>query len=190
MKKRLILLTMTLSVIMMVGCKSESPSDSVNTYFTTMKSTDSKAVQQLIKNTIPEEALNEAITLNEEESSESTLNESLISYLSKVEAKIVSEKVDNDKATVEVKIDAPNYSDLLLQVMQESEEKSSTGKEVTATDVEKSLSEKIKNSKNETRTGTITLTKKDNEWKIKADDTIANLLLGEANEVESVMFSK
>ncbi|MPN60096.1 hypothetical protein SDC9_207821 [bioreactor metagenome] len=56
--------------------------------------------------------------------------------------------------------------------------------------MEKSLEEKVKNSKAETRTGQINLTKKDNEWNIKSDADITNLLLGEVDEKESIMFSK
>ena len=94
------------------------------------------------------------------------------------------------KASVKVEIKAPNYSNLLLAVMEESIADTFNGKEVKQSDVEKNLAEKIKNSKAETRSGQINLTKKDNEWKIKSDDDITNLLLGEADEKESVMFSK
>ena len=111
-------------------------------------------------------------------------------YLSKIDAKVLSEKVNEDKAIVKVEIKAPNYSNLLLAVMEESIADTFNGKEVKQADVEKNLEEKIKSSKAETRSGQINLTKKDNEWKIKSDENITNLLLGEADEKESVMFSK
>ena len=198
-KKGLILLTMTLSVgMMMVGCKSETPTDSVNAYFSSIKKSDTQEAQKLIESTIPSDALNEKVTSSSdtdktsEESSklDDELNESLKVYLSKMNAKVLSQKVNDDKATVEVKISAPNYSNLLLEVMKESEESSLSGKDVSAEDVEKCLEDKIKNSENETRTGTINLTKKDNKWEIKSDDEMINLLLGEADETESVMFTK
>ena len=102
----------------------------------------------------------------------------------------MSEKVSNDKATVKVKVNAPNYSNLLLEVMEDSITNTLTGKEVSQAQVEKSLEEKIKSSKSETRTGEVNLVKKDNKWTIKSDDNITNLLLGEADETESIMYSK
>lgn len=201
MKKTILTLFMTMLFIpmMMTGCKSETPTDVVNTYFSSIKKSDSKEAQKLIKDTIADEILNEetgSISTKDETSDKSAksedgkLDESLKMYLSKINAKVLSEKVNEDKATVEVEIKAPNYSNLLLDVMEESITATFSGKEVKQSDVEKSLEEKIKNSTAETRSGKINLTKKDNEWKIRSDADIANLLLGEANEKESVMFSK
>lgn len=201
MKKTVLTLFMTMLFIpmMMTGCKSETPTDVVNTYFSSIKKSDSKEAQKLIKDTIADEILNEetgSISTKDETSDKSAksedekLDESLKMYLSKINAKVLSEKVNEDKATVEVEIKAPNYSNLLLEVMEESITATFSGKEVKQSDVEKSLEEKIKNSKAETRSGKINLTKKDNEWNIRPDADIANLLLGEADERESVMFSK
>ena len=199
-KTVLALLMIMLFIPMMVtGCKSETPTDVVNTYFSSIKKSDSKEAQKLIEDTISDEILNEetGTTSTKEENTDTSkkedsekLDESLKMYLSKIDAKVLSEKVNEDKATVKVEIKAPNYSDLLLAVMEESIADTFNGKEVKQSDVEKNLEEKIKSSKAETRSGQINLTKKDNEWKIKSDEDIANLLLGEADEKESVMFSK
>ena len=201
MKKTILALLMIMLFIpmMVTGCKSETPTDVVNTYFSSIKKSDSKEAQKLIEDTISDEILNEetGTTSTKEENTDTSkkedsqkLDESLKMYLSKIEAKVLSEKVNEDKASVKVEIKAPNYSNLLLAVMEESIEDTFNGKEVKQSDVEKNLEEKIKNSKAETRSGQINLTKKDNEWKIKSDDDITNLLLGEADEKESVMFSK
>lgn len=201
MKKTILalLLIMLFIPMMVTGCKSETPTDVVNTYFSSIKKSDSKEAQKLIEDTISDEILNEetGTTSTKEENTDTSkkedsqkLDESLKMYLSKIEAKVLSEKVNEDKASVKVEIKAPNYSNLLLAVMEESIADTFNGKEVKQSDVEKNLEEKIKNSKAETRSGQINLTKKDNEWKIKSDDDITNLLLGEADEKESVMFSK
>ena len=201
MKKTILALLMIMLFIpmMVTGCKSETPTDVVNTYFSSIKKSDSKEAQKLIEDTISDEILNEetGTTSTKEENTDTSkkedsqkLDESLKMYLSKIEAKVLSEKVNEDKASVKVEIKAPNYSNLWLAVMEESIEDTFNGKEVKQSDVEKNLEEKIKNSKAETRSGQINLTKKDNEWKIKSDDDITNLLLGEADEKESVMFSK
>lgn len=201
MKKTVLALLMIILFIpmMLTGCKSETPTDVVNTYFSSIKKSDSKEAQKLIEDTISDEILNEetGTTSTQDETSETSkkedgqkLDESLKMYLSKIDAKVLSEKVNEDKATVKVEIKAPNYSNLLLAVMEESIADTFNGKEVKQADVEKNLEEKIKSSKAETRSGQINLTKKDNEWKIKSDENITNLLLGEADEKESVMFSK
>lgn len=201
MKKTVLALLMIMLFILMMltGCKSETPTDVVNTYFSSIKKSDSKEAQKLIEDTISDEILNEetGTTSTQDETSETSkkedgqkLDESLKMYLSKIDAKVLSEKVNEDKATVKVEIKAPNYSNLLLAVMEESIADTFNGKEVKQADVEKNLEEKIKSSKAETRSGQINLTKKDNEWKIKSDENITNLLLGEADEKESVMFSK
>lgn len=201
MKKTILSLLMIMLFIpmMVTGCKSETPTDVVNTYFSSIKKSDSKEAQKLIEDTISDEILNEetGTTSTKEENTDTSkkedsekLDESLKMYLSKIDAKVLSEKVNEDKATVKVEIKAPNYSDLLLDVMEESIADTFNGKEVKQSDVEKNLEDKIKSSKAETRSGQINLTKKDNEWKIKSDEDITNLLLGEADEKESVMFSK
>ena len=201
MKKTVLALLMIMLFIpmMLTGCKSETPTDVVNTYFSSIKKSDSKEAQKLIEDTISDEILNEetGTTSTQDETSETSkkedgqkLDESLKMYLSKIDAKVLSEKVNEDKATVKVEIKAPNYSNLLLAVMEESIADTFNGKEVKQAEVEKNLEEKIKSSKAETRSGQINLTKKDNEWKIKSDENITNLLLGEADEKESVMFSK
>lgn len=203
MKKNVLtfLMIMLFLPIMMTGCKTETPTDVVNTYFSSIKKSDSKEAEKLIENTLSDEILNEATsevsTTNKtsDKSSESNkesknLDGSLKMYLSKIDAKVVSEKVNEDSATVKVEVKAPNYSNLLLEVMQASMKESLVGKDVKKSDVEKSLEAKIKNSKAETRIGQINLTKKDDKWNIKSDADITNLLLGEADERESVMFSK
>lgn len=195
------LMIMLFLPMMMTGCKSETPTDVVNTYFSSIKKSDSKEAEKFIENTLSDEILNEETSetsttdKTSDKSSESNkesenLDESLKMYLSKINAKVLSEKINENSATVKVEVKGPNYSDLLLEVMEESMKESLTGKDVKQSDVEKSLEEKVKNSKAETRTGQINLTKKDNEWNIKSDADITNLLLGEVDEKESIMFTK
>ncbi len=201
MKKTVLtsLMLMVLVSMVMTGCKTETPTDVVNSYFSSIKKSDTKEAKKLIKDTISEEVLNEETQVsstNDDSSDKSykaeseSLDESLKMYLTKMDAKVLSENVKDDKATVKVQLKAPNYSNLLLEVMEESIADTFNGKEVKQSDVEKSLEEKIKNSESETRSGQINLTKKDNEWTIVSDADITNLLLGEADETESVMYTK
>ena len=148
MKKTVLALLMIMLFIpmMLTGCKSETPTDVVNTYFSSIKKSDSKEAQKLIEDTISDEILNEetGTTSTQDETSETSkkedgqkLDESLKMYLSKIDAKVLSEKVNEDKATVKVEIKAPNYSNLLLAVMEESIADTFNGKEVKQADVEK-----------------------------------------------------
>ena len=197
MKKTMsVLLMMMLSLSVLVGCESnQTPTKVVDTYFQSIQKSNTKEAQQLIKDTISTEVLNEDINKSTDDKKtskkdDSTMDESLKTYLSKIDAKVLSEKVDKDKAKVKVEVKAPNYSELLLKVMEDSVASSLNGNDVSQAEVENSLLEKVKSSKAETRTGTINLTKKDNKWEINRDSDITNLLLGEADETESIMYSK
>ncbi|MCI6459612.1 MAG: hypothetical protein PUJ51_14300 [Clostridiales bacterium] len=212
MKKTMLLLCsiMVSTGMIMAGCEKQTPTDVVNTYFSTLKKSSDSETKKLIESTIPKDAINTNTSESSDnsktsdttsakskdsdskstKSSDDKMDQSLKTYLSKVDAKVLSEKVSNDKATVKVKVNAPNYSNLLLEVMEDSITNTLTGKEVSQAQVEKSLEEKIKSSKSETRTGEVNLVKKDNKWTIKSDDNITNLLLGEADETESIMYSK
>ncbi len=202
-KLMLFLCTIMVSISMiMVGCAKETPTDVVNTYFSTLKKSSSSDIQKLVESTIEKDAITTGTndSLNDEKTSDNSsksnkksnekIDKSLKMYLSKVDAKVLSEKVSNDKATVKVKVKAPNYSNLLLEVMEESIANTLNGKDVSKSQVEKCLEEKIASSNAETRKGEINLVKKDNKWTIKSDDDITNLLLGEVDETESIMYSK
>ena len=218
MKKTMLLLCsiMVSTGMIMAGCEKQTPTDVVNTYFSTLKKSSDSETKKLIESTIPKDAINTNTSESSDnsktsdttsakskdsdskstKSSDDKMDQSLKTYLSKVDAKVLSEKVSNDikgklsDFPVKVKVNAPNYSNLLLEVMEDSITNTLTGKEVSQAQVEKSLEEKIKSSKSETRTGEVNLVKKDNKWTIKSDDNITNLLLGEADETESIMYSK
>ena len=57
MKKTVLALLMIMLFIpmMLTGCKSETPTDVVNTYFSSIKKSDSKEAQKLIEDTISDE---------------------------------------------------------------------------------------------------------------------------------------
>ncbi|WP_018591313.1 DUF4878 domain-containing protein [Terrisporobacter glycolicus] len=175
-KKLSVLMAAILSLSMMlVGCKSESPTDVVNTYFTQLKKGDSEEASKFIEETISE---------TEEETGDKAAkektDEALKIYLSKMDAKVLSEKVDGDNATVEVELSSLNFGNMLIEVMQEGLADAFSGKEVDDDYMSKSLLEKVKSGKVETRTGKVNLTKKDKVWTIKSDDDILTLMLGKA----------
>lgn len=179
-KKLSVLMAAILSLSMMlVGCKSESPTDVVNTYFTQLKKGDSEEASKFIEETISETEEENGDKAAKEKTDEA-MDEALKIYLSKMDAKVLSEKVDGDNATVEVELSSLNFGNMLIEVMQEGLADAFSGKEVDDDYMSKSLLEKVKSGKVETRTGKVNLTKKDKVWTIKSDDDILTLMLGKA----------
>ena len=80
----------------------------------------------------------------------------------------------------QVEVTAPNYSELLEEVIGESITDKFNGETIDQEYLGSNLLKKVKASKTEVRTGEINLVKKDNEWTIKSDDNVLNLMLGQA----------
>ena len=182
MKKKIwILTTLVLSVpMLMMGCSTESPTDVVNNYFTEVKDVKSDESGDLIESTIS--LTKEHAQDDSDDSKTEDLTKSLEMFISKVDAKVLSEKVDGEKATVKVKIIGPNYEDLLQAVIEDSITDAFDGKEINSEYLGSNLLKKVKESKSETRTGQINLVKSDGAWKIKSEDDVMNLVLGQSEE--------
>lgn len=182
MKKKIwILTTLVLSVpMLMMGCSTQSPTDVVNNYFTEVKDVKSDESGDLIESTIS--LTKEHAQDDSDDSKSEDLTKSLEMFISKVDAKVLSEKVDGEKATVKVKITGPNYEDLLQAVIEDSLTDAFDGKEINSEYLGSNLLKKVKESKSETRTGKINLVKSDGAWKIKSEDDVMNLVLGQSEE--------
>ena len=182
MKKKIwILTTLVLSVpMLMMGCSTQSPTDVVNNYFTEVKDVKSDESGDLIESTIS--LTKEHAQDDSDDSKTEDLTKSLEMFISKVDAKVLSEKVDGEKATVKVKVTGPNYEDLLQAVIEDSITDAFDGKEINSEYLGSNLLKKVKESKSETRTGKINLVKSDGAWKIKSEDDVMNLVLGQSEE--------
>lgn len=182
MKKKIwILTTLVLSVpMLMMGCSTQSPTDVVNNYFTEVKDVKSDESGDLIESTIS--LTKEHAQDDSDDSKSEDLTKSLEMFISKVDAKVLSEKVDGEKATVKVKVTGPNYEDLLQAVIEDSITDAFDGKEINSEYLGSNLLKKVKESKSETRTGKINLVKSDGAWKIKSEDDVMNLVLGQSEE--------
>lgn len=182
MKKKIwILTTLVLSVpMLMMGCSTQSPTDVVNNYFTEVKDVKSDESGDLIESTIS--LTKEHAQDDSDDSKTEDLTKSLEMFISKVDAKVLSEKVDGEKATVKVKVTGPNYEDLLQAVIEDSLTDAFDGKEINSEYLGSNLLKKVKESKSETRTGQINLVKSDGAWKIKSEDDVMNLVLGQSEE--------
>lgn len=188
MRKKLAILIITILSLgtILVGFKSESPTDVVNTYFKQLKNGDSEQANEFIESTISqteEETSDDSDNVDEE--TDEIMEEALKLYLSKIDAKVLSEEIDGDNASVEVEINGPNFSNMMMEVIQESLADAFSGKEVDEDYMSRNFLEKVKSGKNEVRTGKVNLTKEDKKWKIKFDDNIVNLMLGKASNQDS-----
>lgn len=188
MRKKLAILIITILSLgsILVGCKSESPTDVVDTYFEQLKNGDSEQANEFIESTISqteEETSDDSDNVDEE--TDEAMEEALKLYLSKIDIKVLSEEIDGGNASVEVEINGPNFSNMMMEVIQESLADAFSGKEVDEGYMSRSFLEKVKSGKNEVRTGKVNLTKEDKNWKIKSDDNIVNLMLGKASNQDS-----
>ncbi|MGL6108373.1 hypothetical protein [Romboutsia sp.] len=179
-KFKLILLTL-LSMVVVTGCSSKPPSTVVEEYFTEVKKGQSANVSEYLIDSKDD-------TETEEKSEDPIMDEAMNIYMSKMDVKVLSENIEEDKAIVEVEFTGFNMSNMFLQIVQESLEKAFSGVEMSDAQMSRSFLEKVKSGKVETRKGKLNLTKVDKVWKIKSDSDYNALIFGnpemKANKVK------
>lgn len=174
MKNKLKLIMMAMiAVFVSVGCASESPTDVVNNYFDEIKKGSNAQVSELFMNSLD---TNKEGKKNEEESAE--LNEAMKIYFSKINVEVLSESVENDSASVEVELTGLNFAKITLGVLEESLSNMFEVQENTSENLDSEFLAKTKSATEETRKGTINLTKVDGKWKIEQDLSLTNLMFG------------
>ena len=184
MKNKLkIMIVALLSMVIVTGCGTKSPTEVVNDYFNEIKKGENAEVTEyLLENIESTEDSTESTESNDETSQDPKIEEAMKLYLSKLDAKVLSENIDKDKATVEVELSGLNFSNIILEIVQESISNVFSGVEMSDEDMSNSILEKVKSGKVETRTGNITLSKVDKEWKINTDDeSFMGLIFGKAH---------
>lgn len=188
LKKIFILIVTLLTVCLFVtGCSSKSPTDVVNAYFTELKKEDSSQAANFIESAISQtEEMTEQVD-GEEESEEfnTTMEEALKIFISKIDAKVLSEEINDDNATVKVELNGQNLANMMLQTVGESILDAFSGQDINEEYMANSLLEKIKDSETEVRNGQINLTKEDKEWKIKFDENLQVLLIGTTDDTNN-----
>lgn len=172
MKNKITLtLIIVLSMIVLAGCGASSPKDVVNSYFKEIKSGENNEVANYIVGTVDEQT-----ATNQDK--DPKLEEAINIYISKLDAKVLSEKVDGEKATVEVELNGLNFGKVMISVLQENIADIFSGKDQSSEDIGKDFLKTIKTAKEETRKGKINLTKVDNKWKIQQDNDLISLVFG------------
>ena len=91
-KKLALLIVATLSLgMMLVGCKSESPTDVVNEYFEQIKKGDNEQAAEFIESTMSQ--TKEETSAQAEEETDKVMEEALKIYLSRLDAKVLCRKL-------------------------------------------------------------------------------------------------
>lgn len=172
-KVRLMLIAM-LSMFVITGCSSVSPTKVVEAYFSEIKSGENADVEKYLS-----EAANSAENDSDVEVEEDPkMNEAIAMYLEKLDAKCISENIDGENATVDVEIKGLNFGKIIVEVLQESISNLFSGSQVDDSEISTSFLEKVSTGEVESRTGKVNLSKADKEWKINVDDDLMSLIFG------------
>lgn len=185
MKNKLkIMMMVVLSMFIVTGCATTSPTEVVNNYFEEIKKGENAEVTEYLLESV--ESTDAGTESDDETEVDPKMDEAMKLYLSKIDAKVLSENIDKDKATVEVEVSGLNFSNIILELLEESLANAFSGVEMSDEDMSNSILEKIKSGKVETRTGTVTLSKVDKEWKIDSEDeSFMGLIFGKAQELDN-----
>jgi len=181
--KRIILMIMVLTLAFGVyGCSSKSPSNTVKNYLEQVKKGENGDFSKLLNQTL-DKAKKEKETPKKETSSEST--KKITDSMKSLTYTVNSEKIDGDSATVNVKVNGPDIATVLATFFQKAISTAfsqafsgnSSTKEETDKFYENMLLESLNDIKYTERTGDISLTKVDGEWKINNNDALTKLLI-------------
>lgn len=168
-------------IIGICGCGIKSPSNTVKDYFEQIKKGENGDVTQLLDKTLES---------TQDKDKESKLSDEstkkMIATLEKLTYTINSESVNGDSATVNVKVNGPDMSKVMAEFIQKAFStalaQSFSGKQANDEDnnklFESMLMECLDKVTYSDRTGDISLTKIDGQWKITDDDSLTTLLLG------------
>ncbi len=173
-----LLLTLIIATLSLTGCTVNGPTDIVETYFREIKNGEIKDVSKYLKESMEQNT-------NSEEPSEEIdpkMEEVMKILTSKLNAKVISEEIKDDKAVVTVEVEGINFSNIFLEIIGEAFNKAFSGEEMDENAMNDMILEKVKNAQTETRTGKVNLTMVDNEWKIETDEEIMSLILGNTQQ--------
>ena len=178
MKKFFSLVALILSIFM-IGCGSKNtPSDTVNDYFSVIKAgSNSDFSKTFLSQIIP--AQSDAL--------DAETTNAILDILSKLDVTVIDEQITGDTATVNLDIKGVNFNTVLanfttnfqtkikslgVKALNLSEDElTSMGRDI--------LIEEIKNAPIENRKGSINLTKNGNDWIINQnDDSFSEAILG------------
>lgn len=160
------------------GCGNKTPSDTVKTYMEEAKKGESGNLASLLGQTM------DAEESAEDDKDQDETTKKMLNTLKKLTYTINSENINGDSATVNVTVNGPDLSAVMQEYMQRSMEdvfSNIFGDDFMDGDKQqdksdKILSECLENVNYTERTGSLTLKKSGEEWKIESQEKLAGLL--------------
>lgn len=182
MKNKFKLMTIiVLSMVILTGCGVKSPTKVVESYFSEIKKGENAEVANYMLNSVEE-----TVEKDGDKETDPKMEEAMKIYMLSLDAKVLSEEIKDNKASVEIELKGINFSNIIMELLQEGLANAFSGNEMSAEDMNNSILEKIKTAKVETRTGKINLSKVDKEWKIETEDEdFISLIFGRAQELNN-----
>ncbi|WDV46052.1 DUF4878 domain-containing protein [Clostridiaceae bacterium M8S5] len=187
MKKIKLLSILCVLFIVLCGCssgtKTDSPKGTVTSFFDLVKEGKYNDLDKVVDNAKDYNLGGEDnLGLGKDDQNKATAD-LLIKAMGNVKVDIKDEKIDGDKATVNVGVDYPNVGKAFQESMQElilkSMGKEAPDEEAMAKEfldaMKKKLEDDIETLHNDV---TINLIKKDGKWLITLDNDIANVITG------------
>ena len=181
--KVIISLMLCVLTISLFGCGVKTPSDTVKQYLEQVKKGENGDFTNLLNNTLEKGEQNKE--KSKEQNKDSKADKKISDDIKKITYTINSEKIDNDKATVNVKVNGPDLATVMGEYIQKSlvtafsQAFSNDGKSEKDMDklYEDILMQCLNNMKFTERTGDISLSKVDGKWKINSDGNLTKLLV-------------
>lgn len=182
MKRKLsLILTLTISLFVLVGCNTPSPTKVVDEYFREVsRGSNSTFIQEMISDT--------SQTGEMEKAEEDAIN----TVLSKLEAVVTNETVDGDNATVTLTVKGVSFKSVLENYLVKMFQLAFTAYNLPEEEQDKLILEALYDCMNnalvEERSAKVNLTKINKEWVITEDEDFNYALLGITNdELDNIM---
>lgn len=180
MKKKIsIIMSLILSFLLLVGCggNTKSPTEFVNDYFKEVKDgTQSEIAQEILGEQLSDEDMpKEAV-------------DAIIGMLGKLEVTPSEEKIDGEKAIVNVDVKGVSFKTIISMYVANIMEQAMNMDSVSMSEEDEdklimdTLIKTINEAPLENRTGVINLTKSGDEWTVVDDDDLDKVIFGISEE--------
>ncbi|MGL4522130.1 MAG: DUF5067 domain-containing protein [Bacilli bacterium] len=169
MKK--IILVLSMFTFLFAGCGTTSPTEVVDTYFKEISKGSNANLSNLLSSAVNQDE-------KEDQKLTSTEKESLELFSKSFKGKVLSETIDGDIAKVKTEVSSISIGEVLKEMLGEVFAAAFSGKELSDDEMNELMLTKMKDKKATKRTGTITLKKANDTWKIEENDALSALLVG------------
>ncbi|MGL4818614.1 MAG: hypothetical protein ACRC5C_01370, partial [Bacilli bacterium] len=168
--KKLSLLLLSLTLFLS-ACGGDTPTKVVEKYFSEVSKGTNADVSKLL-GSADDQTDKDAPELSDTE------KESLNLFAQSFKGKVVSETIKENVATVKAEVTTIPLGKVMQDTMADMLGAAFAGKEMSEDELNTKMLAKMKDTTPTTRTGTITLEKKDNAWQIVENDALGTLITG------------